>query len=109
MAAKEFNARVNIIDKDRHDDAHCLPCEHIDAAVNFNTVKAYVNENSLKLLVPYSGCLFEPIERSLEAKHLARFSLLKSLWLLHEDFLFKISINKCMGDGNGLQMEVFKR
>ena len=35
---------------------------------------------------------------SLEVKHLARLSLLKSLWLLHEDFLFKISINKCMGD-----------
>ena len=62
----------------------------------------------MKLLIPDPSCLLKTIQRLVEFADIFWSTNLKSFWLPHVDLLLQFAIEICMGDVQGVKLNVLQ-
>ena len=93
----------DIIDKDRDNDAHSISQIDPDTVLADETGEAKLGEHLVELLMPAATSLLQPIERFAKPPDPLRGLLLKTLRLLHVDFLLELTIEVGRGDVHRLE------
>ena len=93
---------------DRHYDASGVLLIDPDGVVTADKLEVQGCEHRVEFLVLLVSCLFQAIQRFVELQHLSIAVLLsEALWSLHEDLMVHLSIEKRIGDIEGVQFQIF--
>ena len=99
----------DVVDVDRHVDAHAVALEDVERGVRANARKTKILKRSVQLLVPHARALFEAVQRLEQTQDLAPLALLEPGWRFHVDLLVEVPIDKCMRNINGDHVVVLER